>query len=125
YVDDLVGRLLAALHRAGLADDTVIVFTGDHGEMLGERGMRYKMTFYEWSARIPLIVHAPRLFGPRRVSQNVSLVDLLPTLLDLATDGHMPELIDPIDGNSLMPLVHGDADGWNDAVMSEYLAEGS
>src|SRR3546814_20469126 len=108
YVDYLMGRLLAALHRAGLADDTIIVFTGDHGEMLGERGMWYKMTFYEWSARIPLIIHAPRLFGPRRVHRNVSLVDLLPTLLDLATDDHMPELIDPIDGNSLVPLIHGE-----------------
>jgi choline-sulfatase len=125
YVDDLVGKLLSALHRAKLADDTIVVFTGDHGEMLGERGMWYKMTFYEWSSRVPLIIHAPKLFGPRRVARNVSLVDLLPTLLDFATDDHMPELIDPIDGNSLVPLLHGDADGWTDVVMSEYLAEGA
>jgi len=125
YVDDLTGRLMSALHRAGLAEDTIIVFTGDHGEMMGERGMWYKMTFYEWSARIPLIIHAPMLFGPRRVKENVSLVDLLPTILDLATDGRMPELIDPVDGNSLLKLIHGEADGWPDLVLSEYLAEGA
>ncbi|GIK98100.1 MAG: choline-sulfatase [Alphaproteobacteria bacterium] len=125
YVDDQVGRLMSALHRAGLADDTIVIFTGDHGEMLGERGMWYKMTFYEWSARIPLIVHAPKLFGPRRVRENVSLVDLLPTLLDFATDDHMPELIDPIDGRSLVRLVHGEDESWPDMVLSEYLAEGS
>ena len=63
----------------GLADDTVVVFTSDHGDLLGERGLWYKMSFFEPSARVPLIVRAPGL-APRRVDAPVSLLDLAPTL---------------------------------------------
>ena len=84
YVDRKFGELLAALQTTGLADDTVVVVTADHGDMLGERGLWYKMTFFERAARVPLILHAPRLFAARRVPQSVSLVDLLPTFADLA-----------------------------------------
>jgi choline-sulfatase len=124
YVDDLVGRLLAALRAGERADDTIIVFTGDHGEMLGERGMWYKMSFFEWSARVPLLFHAPGRFAARREARNVSLVDLVPTLLDLATDGKAPAPIDPFDGASLAPLLAGPA-AWDDTVAAEYLAEGA
>ena len=60
YVDDQVGRLLAALERFGLTRDTVVLVTADHGEMLGERGLWYKMHFFEWALRVPLIVWRAR-----------------------------------------------------------------
>ena len=122
YVDDKVGALVAALEAAGLAEDTIVVLTSDHGEMLGERGMWYKMTFYEWAARVPLVVHAPGRFAPRRVKDNVSLLDLCPTLIDLA--GGAAEA-GPLPGNSLAPLMEGRAEGWPDAVHGEYLGEGA
>ena len=83
YVDDQVGRLMAALKRFGLERDTIVLVTADHGEMLGERGLWYKMHFFEWALRVPLIVWAPERFAPRRVTAPVSLVDLTPTLVDL------------------------------------------
>lgn len=125
YVDEKLGALLAALEATGMREHTVVVFCSDHGDMLGERGLWYKMTFFEDSARVPLIVHAPRLFGPARVAQNVSLVDLVPTLLDLADAGGPPEAPDPPDGASLLPLLEGDHPGRDDTVASEYLAEGT
>jgi choline-sulfatase len=125
YVDDQVGRLLRALARAGLDRDTVVIFTADHGEMLGERGMWYKMTFFEWSARVPLIWHCPGRFPARRERRNVSLVDLLPTLLDLASDRNPPVTIDPGDGQSLAPLLKDPGADWPDLVQAEYLGEGA
>ena len=120
YVDDKVGQLLHALQTTELDANTVIIFTSDHGDMLGERGLWYKMSFFEWAARIPLLFHAPERFAPQRVTQNVSLVDLLPTLVELATG----TLVAPVDGHSLVPLLHGNATDWPDTVLSEYLAEG-
>ena len=67
-----------------MADDTIILLIGDHGEMLGERDLWYKMNFFEGGARIPMIVHAPGRFAPHRVAASVSLVDLLPTLAEIA-----------------------------------------
>jgi len=126
YVDDHVGRLLRALETTGLRDDTIVIVTSDHGEMLGERGLWYKMSFFEGSARVPLIVHAPRRFGARRVARNVSLVDLLPTVVELAGEGAAFEPADPIDGSSLVPLLGGEASGGEtDTVLAEYLAEGT
>ncbi len=57
----------------GLAEDTITLFTSDHGDLLGERGLWYKMCFFEWAARVPLIVHAPARFAPRRVRTLASL----------------------------------------------------
>ena len=68
----------------GFADDTVVLLLADHGDMLGERGLWYKMNFFEPACRIPLIVHAPRRFAARRVRESASLVDILPTLCELA-----------------------------------------
>jgi choline-sulfatase len=117
YVDDKVGRLLETLRTCGFGNDTVVVFTADHGEMLGERGMFYKQSFFEPSVRVPLLVHAPRQFAPRRVSAPVSLVDLLPTFIDLAgSDVAWPE---PKDGTSLLPWLAGGAAAPR-PVISEY-----
>jgi choline-sulfatase len=120
YVDDNVGRVMAALRAAKLADDTVVIVIADHGEMLGERGMWFKMSFFEAACRVPLIVHAPGLFASGRVANAVSLADLLPTLTDIAGDGSSNA--GPIDGRSLLP--HLSRTGGHDEVFGEYLAEG-
>ena len=127
FLDDRVGRLLAALDASGLRENTIVIFTSDHGEMLGERGLWYKMSFFEPSARVPLIVKAPGRFRPRRVSQNVSLVDLLPSLVELANGGHAFLPVDPAPGLSLVSLLDGDAGGprGSEEVLGEYLAEGT
>lgn len=125
YVDDKVGQLLSALEATGRRDDTIVVFVSDHGEMLGERGLWYKMSFFEWSARVPMIFHAPGRFAPRCVTKHVSLVDLLPTLVELAGGGTAPPDVGALDGRSLVPLLRGDEDGWADTVLAELLSEGA
>ena len=124
YVDAKLGRLLDTLAGVGAAEDTLIVFTSDHGDSLGERGLFFKMSFFEWSARVPLILHAPFAFGARRVRENVSHLDLFPTLLELAGDGALPEPALPVEGRSLVPLATGRAADWPDTVLAEYTAEG-
>jgi choline-sulfatase len=118
YVDDKVGRLLRTLEQCGMGDDTIVVFTSDHGEMLGERGMFYKQTFFEPSSRVPLLVKVPGAKGPARVAAPVSLVDLLPTLMDWA--GGAAGWPEPLDGASLAPLLRGAEDGAHRSVISEY-----
>jgi choline-sulfatase len=126
YLDDKVGMLLQALRAAGLSDDTIVVFTADHGEMMGERGLWFKQSFFENSVRVPMMVRLPgRGSNARRCALNVSLVDLLPTLLDLATDGNPPELVEEIEGRSFAPMVHGTTSTWPDTVAAEFTAEGA
>ena len=108
--------MLETLGEIGAAEDTLVVFTSDHGDSLGERGLFFKMSFFEWSVRVPLIVHAPFAFAPRRVGGNVSRLDLFPTLLEAAGDGAAPELVAPIDGRSLASLA-SDASGSADRTM--------
>ncbi len=123
FCDRNLGVLLRTLERTGLADTTAVVFLGDHGEMLGERGLWYKMSFFEGACRVPLIVAAPGV-EPHRVEAAVSLIDVLPTLVDLAGGDATTGLAGPIDGHSLMPHLRGDADA-RDEVLGEYLAEGT
>jgi choline-sulfatase len=122
YVDRKVGQLLEALEHTGVLDDTLIVFTSDHGDMLCERGMVQKRTFYEWSARVPLIARFPGGWqAGRSVPEPVNLIDLLPTFLDLAEVP--PEDRLPYDGRSLIGLLDGsDAEGWE--TFSENHADG-
>jgi choline-sulfatase len=124
YADERIGELLAALRDADLEDDTIVVFTADHGEMLGERGLWYKMSFFEPSARVPLIVCAPGRVRAGRVAEPVSLLDLAPTLLELAAHPHVEELAAELDGASLVPLLDGRSAARPAAVVAEYLAEG-
>ena len=77
YLDDRIGEILRALRDTGLDGDTVIVFTADHGEMLGEKGLWYKMSFLDPAARVPLIVRVPGA-APQRIADPVSLLDLAP-----------------------------------------------
>lgn len=119
YVDSFVGEILQTLETHDMRDDTVVLFTSDHGDMLGERGLWYKMNFFEASARVPLILNAPTRFEPNAVATATSLLDIAPTLLDLAG----VEIPDTLDGASLLPLVAGDDP--SRTVVGEYLGEGA
>lgn len=125
YIDEKVGELMSVLDKTGLADNTVIVFVADHGEMMGERGMWFKQHFFEWAARVPLIIHAPKRWKPSRVRQNVSLIDLMPTLLDIAEDKPFEKLATPVDGQSLLAALNGDTATLSDCAISEFAADGS
>ena len=129
YIDEWLGKLQDAFAECEMLDDTTVIFTSDHGDMLGERGLWYKMSFLEWSCRIPLIIARPPRFSAVRVSAPVSHVDILPTLLDIACENigcDIPEEIDPLDGESLLKFCDGDSDSDSDRVaVSEYLAEGA
>jgi len=120
YVDDQVGKLLKVLKDTRLADNTIIVFSGDHGDMLGERSMWYKMSWYEMSARVPLIVHYPRKFAAHRVPESVSTMDLLPTFVDLV-GGQLDRRIH-LDGRSFYGALTGTS-APVDEVFGEYMGE--
>jgi choline-sulfatase len=122
YIDDQVGALVSTLRQTRLLDRTVILLLADHGDMLGERGLWYKMSFFEPACRIPLIASAPWRFAARRVAETASLVDLLPTLVALAQDNPATYAA-PLDGRSLVPALEG-GKGRGEAI-GEYLAEGA
>ena len=119
YLDERVGTVLGALRDSGLEDDTIVLFTADHGEMLGERGLWFKMAFFEAAARVPLVVRVPGGPGGVRVAEPVSQLDLAPTLLELCGLGGAGAM----DGRSLAPALAGGALAETD-VVAEYLAEG-
>jgi choline-sulfatase len=125
YMDDMVGRLQNVLDESGLADKTVVIFTADHGDMLGERGMWYKFNPFEWSVRIPMIVAAPGGVEGVVEKRLVSLMDMLPTFVDLASEDETPEPVDAIDGKSLAPMLYGEVVSDPDEVMIEFTAEGT
>jgi len=116
-----VGELLDTLARTRMADDTVILFCSDHGEMLGERGLWFKMNFYEGSARVPLMI-AGKDLPAGLVTTPVSNLDICPTLCDLAGID-MSAIMPWTDGQSLLPLAKGDTR--SEPVLMEYAAEGS
>jgi choline-sulfatase len=122
FVDDQFGVLISALEEAKFAPSTVTILLADHGEMLGERGLWYKMNFFEGGSRIPLVVHAPGRFRPGRVRNSVSLVDLLPTLVAIG-GGESHDWAAPLAGHSLVPHLTGGAG--EDRVEGEYLGEGA
>ena len=123
YIDDKVGELLDTLEVTGNAENTIIVFTSDHGDMLGERGMVQKRTFYEWSARVPLIVGGGPVHAKGTVSDTpVSLVDLVPTLTEwIGIDAVRP------DGRSFLAELqqdNGEKEPRTEPVFVEYHSEG-
>ena len=121
YLDDKVGELIDTLDRTRMLDDTIILFCSDHGDMLGERGLWFKMSFFEGSARVPLMVAGPGI-GAGRLDVPVSNLDILPTLCDLA-NADMEAIMPWTDGQSLVPVLGGGER--TEPVLMEYAAEGS
>ena len=123
FVDAQIGRVLDALDRLGLRDNTIVVFWSDHGYSLGERGLWMKQNCYEESARVPLIVAAPGLTpakGSHASSRLVELVDLYPTLADLA--GLKP--VTPLAGASLRPLLAQPDAAWDRPAFTQVQRNG-
>ena len=119
YVDAKIGEILAALEAS--RQEAIIVFVSDHGEMLGRKGLWFKMNFFEGAARVPLMICAPGL-APHREDTPVSTIDVTPTLCDLVGIS-MAEVMPWTDGESLVPLAKGQAR--TSPVAMEYAAEGS
>lgn len=101
FMDAQVGRVVAALDRLGLAENTIIVFTSDHGYHMGEHGLWQKLSLFEGSARVPLLIVAPGAGRGTVVKEPVSHLDLYPTLTDLAGVEASPNL----QGQSLAPML--------------------
>ena len=125
YIDAKIGALIDILERTGLADNTIVVVTSDHGEMMGERGMWFKQHFFEWAAKVPLIIRWPKRWKPSEVEQNVSLVNLMPTLLDVASGSQFDDYVSALDGQSLIPALEGGTTSLSDIIVSEFAADGS
>lgn len=121
YVDDKIGEILDVLERGRMAEDTIILFASDHGDMLGERGLWFKMCFFEGSARVPLMIAAPG-WKPGQIDTPVSTLDVVLTLAGLA--GLDIAALRPwTDGVDLAPVARGACE--RGPVPMEYAAEGS
>lgn len=117
WLDTEIGKVLEVLRHSKVADNTVIVYTSDHGESLGEHGLWWKKTMHEQSARVPLIVSWPaRWPGGQRRTQACSLLDLVQTMLELG--GASPP--DDWDGDSMAPWMDDANIGWKDFAVSQY-----
>ena len=119
YIDAQVGKMLAGLEEAGIRDNTIIVFWGDHGWHLGDMGIWGKATNYEIAARVPLIAWTPDMPAKVRGKKTdalVELVDLYPTFCELADI----ELPDHLEGSSFAPLLDDLERKWKRAAFSQY-----
>lgn len=116
-IDDWLGKILDTLDEHGLTDNTIVIFTSDHGEMRGAHGMREKNVFYEESSHIPLLIRFPgQIASNTVVDQPVSLMDLFPTILDyMGIEGHES------DGESLRGLMEGEDTEHGKYVVTEWL----
>jgi len=116
FLDRQVGQILQALEKSGHADNTIVVYTSDHGESLGEHGLWWKSTFYDASVTVPLIIAGTGLDkSGHAIRGNVNLIDLPPTLLDLAGIAPMPG----VSGRSFRSLIENRPNDWSDEVFSE------
>ncbi|MCK0156458.1 sulfatase [Cellulophaga sp. F20128] len=115
-VDDSVGEVLDYLEENGLAENTLVVYTSDQGFYLGEHGWFDKRFMYEESFRTPLLMKLPSRFKNKTIPDLVQNIDYAPTFLELAG----AEIPIDMQGNSLLPLLEGEAAEWRDAVYYHY-----
>ena len=124
YFDSLIGRIIKTLKECDFFDNTYIFVVADHGEMLGERGTWFKFLPFEWSVRVPMIASGPNMVRGKIEKHYTSLVDLLPTFVDLATNEKSYEYSDNLDGKSLFGLMQGKKIDVPNELMLEFTGEG-
>ena len=122
-VDESVGRILSYLEEQGLAEETIVIYMGDNGFMLGEHGLIDKRQAYEESMRVPLLAWAPGFIEPGTVIEdNIMNIDMTPTFMDIA-GGSMPE-DHVLDGQSFLPILAGNTpDDWRATFVYQYFWE--
>jgi arylsulfatase A-like enzyme len=114
-IDEAVGAILGALKQLGLDENTIVVFTSDHGCHFRTRNTEYKRSAHESSVHVPLIIQGPRFNRGQAVQQLVGMVDIAPTVLDAAG---VP-IPGSMQGRSALPLVEGKSEGWRNEVFIE------
>ncbi|HBM79228.1 MAG TPA: hypothetical protein DD426_00075 [Clostridiaceae bacterium] len=119
YTDHNIGMLLDVIYNSYLRENTIIIYLSDHGEMAGKHGIWQKQCFYEPSVKVPFIIKIPNGGKSVRVKTNVSLVDVMPTIMELAGI----EIPEGLSGNSVIKYAKGYED-YKRAVFSEYHAQG-
>ena len=119
YLDKNIGLVLDELARLGLSDNTLVIFVGDNGYLLGDHGRFEKHVMWEPAVRVPLILRDPRFGHGKSTEAMVELVDLLPSILERLQVPVMPN----IQGKSLVPLLQGRTRKHRDVVFSEYLPD--
>ena len=115
FIDDQIGLMLDALEESGLADNTIVIFTSDHGFHLGEHGMWSKISLFEQATRVPLIVRIPGVTDGLTCGEIVELVDLYPTLCDML-EIELPH--DKLEGLSFLPLLETPDQVWKNAAFT-------
>lgn len=123
-VDAYIGELISELKRLGIYDNTIIIFASDHGDMMGERNMWFKRSPYDQSSKVPMIIHYPVEYAPRRESQVISLIDLCPTIARMGGSGDMLKRFGSSDSHSFLNLLKDPAASWKDEAIIEYYGPG-
>ncbi len=117
FVDDCIGSVVAELESLGLREKTIVIFTTDHGELLGDHGLIYKGPYlYQSLVRTPLIISLPPTLKPGTIQALAGHVDLFPTILDILNE----ERPSYLQGRSLLPLIEGKADKARDSILTEF-----
>lgn len=120
-IDREIGKVLTRLDELGLSENTLVIYTSDHGDQLGERDLWWKQTFYDQSAKVPLIMNWPgRIAESQERSEIVNLVDVSATVVEAGGGAPLPD----VDGKSLLGLATGASVTWTNETYSEYCTDG-
>lgn len=116
HMDDRIGRILRTLEETGELENTIIVYTSDHGLAVGQHGLMGKQNMYDHSVRIPLIISGPGLPKGKQFNELTCQYDIFPTLCDLVGI----EIPQTVEGKSLVPLINGDLNKVHEGIFSVY-----
>jgi arylsulfatase A-like enzyme len=115
YLDDRVGRILDTLEAGGWLENSIIIFTSDHGTSLGEHGYYGKAYNFEFSTKVPLLIHLPGQTSPQTIDKTNKNIDIMPAILERCNISVPGDL----QGQNLNRLINGDDKGWDETLYTE------